>query len=448
MTFVAKASTDRFWNEHLETLDPEALWQLEEERLRWQVQWVWERSPFYRQKLSAAGIDPAGVRRADLARLPFTTKEEIRRTQEEHPPLGGHSCVPFSQVVRVHASSGTTGRPTLVGATADDVAMWRELVARCMWAQGVRPGTRAWVALSMGWWIAGISFYEGLQHMGATVLPAGNTELARTLAVVAQTGADYMISTPSFALYIARFAQERGIDPASLGVRRMGLGGEPGAGIPEVRRLLEETWGCKVYDCMGTADFCTVIWSECEVQAGMHFLGQGLIIPEIIDPASGKPLDPAPGATGELVYTAIQRECVPLLRFRIGDVVRVEGTGRCDCGRTGWRIRCVGRVDDMFIVQGVNVYPSAVVDVVSSFRPRTTGELQIRLPGQGPQVEPPVHILVEHGQTPGDLETLRQELEAALRERLLFRAQVELVPPGTLAPQGSMKRQLVVRGGR
>jgi phenylacetate-CoA ligase len=212
-----------------------------------------------------------------------------------------------------------------------------------------------------------------------------------------------------------------------------------------VRKQIQDTWGAKVYDCMGTADFCTVIWSECECQDGMHFFGQGYIIPELLDPATGQVIEAKKGAVGELLYTAIYRECTPLIRFRIGDIVEVLGDGKCACGRTGIRIRCVGRADDMLIVQGVNVYPSAVADVVSSFRPRTTGEIRIFADGSGPNVTPPVRIQAEYEPGVTGLDELKQELEQAIRHKLIFRAEIELVPKGTLGAQGGMKRRLVER---
>lgn len=436
----------RHWNPEWEAADPSWLTARTQERLSQQLQYVYTRSSFYRRKLDQAGIDPARVRLEDLAALPFTVKEEVRRLQEQAPPLGEHACVGWTEVSRIHASSGTTGRPTLVGATRRDREAWNELVARCMWAAGARPEHRAWVALSMGWWIAGVSFLEGLQHLGAAVLPGGNSEPARSFSVLKETGLDFIISTPSFVQYLGRFAREQlGLDPASLGVQNIALGGEPGAGLPEVRRQIQETWGARVYDCMGTADFSTVIWCECEAQEGMHFLGQGLLIPEVVDPQSGRPQELTRGSIGELVYTAIWRECTPLIRFRIGDLVEVVGDGPCTCGRTSFRIRCAGRVDDMLICQGVNLYPSAVADVVAGFRPRTTGHIQIRADGPGTTVRPPVGIRVETDQE-HDAATLKAELEEALRQRLLFRAAVELVPKGTLTPQGGMKSQLVIRG--
>jgi len=433
-----------YWDSEWETADPEVLAPEEEKRLQAQLTYVYERSPLYRRKLDDAGVDPSRVSLEDLGHLPFTTKEEVRRSQENAPPLGQHACVDWAEISRVHASSGTTGRPTLVGATQRDRQMWNELVARCMWAQGARLDSRAWVALSMGWWIAGLSFLEGLQHLGAAVLPGGNVEPARSFTVIQETGLDFMISTPSFAQYLLQVARERDINPASLGLQNMGLGGEPGAGQPHTRRQLEESWGCRVYDCMGTADFCTVIWSECEAQDGMHFLGGGFIIPEIIDPETTNPVEPSQGASGELVYTAIWRECTPLIRFRMGDLVEVVGDGRCECGRTSYRIRCLGRVDDMLICQGVNVYPSAVADVVRALRPRVTGYIEIQADGPGPVVQPPVHVRVEYDEEQ-DLHALKTELEQKMRQELIFQAAVELVPKGTLAPQGSMKTKLVAR---
>lgn len=427
-----------------EAADPESLAPKLEERLRTQLLYSYENSPLYRRKLDEAGIDPAGVGLAELGDLPFTVKDEVRASQQAAPPLGEHACAGWEDISRIHASSGTTGKPTLVGATPRDRQMWNELVSRCMWAQGARPDSRAWVALSLGWWIAGLQFLEGLQHLGAAALPGGNTEAVRSFSVVQETGLDFMISTPSFAQYLARTAREAGLDPASLGLENMGLGGEPGAGNPHTRRELEEAWGCKVYDCMGTADFCTTVWSECEAQDGMHFLGQGFIIPEIIDPETAKPVEPVQGTMGELVYTAIWRECTPLIRFRMGDLVEVVGDGPCECGRTGYRIRCHGRADDMLICRGVNVYPSAVADVVRALRPRVTGHIEIQADGPGPMVEPPMRIKVEYEEE-SELEALKAELEQNIRRELIFQPSVDMVPKGTLAPQGGMKTKLVAR---
>lgn len=434
----------QYFDPEWETSDPETLAPKVEERLVAQISYTYENSPFYRRKLDEAGVDPSSVGLDGLERLPFTVKDEVRQTQEVAPPLGEHACVGWEEVSRVHASSGTTGKPTLVGATVRDRQMWNELVARCMWAQGARPDSRAWVALSMGWWIAGLQFLEGLQHLGAAVLPGGNTEPTRSFSVVRETGLDFVISTPSFVQYLAGLARENDIDPRELGPKNMGLGGEPGAGNPHTRRQIEDAWGCKVYDCMGTADMCTVVWSECEAQDGMHFMGGGFVIPEMVDPATGERIEAVKGATGELVYTAIWRECTPLIRFRMNDIIEVVDDAPCSCGRRSYRIRCLGRADDMLIVHGVNVYPSAVADVVRSMRPRVTGHMQIQADGPGPSIEPPVLIRVEYEEDK-DLDSLKAELQRKIRQELVFQAAVELVPAGTLAPKGVMKTKLVVR---
>lgn len=438
---TARPHWDRFW----EAAEPREWRPLVEERLGRQLRYVIERSAFYREKLGALPFDFDRFRLEQLPELPFTTKDEVRRSQEATPPLGAHACVGWDEVVRVHASSGTTGRATLLGVTRRDREMWNELIARCCWATGCRPQSRAWVPVALGWWIAGLSFVDALQHLGAAVLPSGHTELARTLAILQQTGADWANSTPTFARHIAVSSREQGVDLRSLGVRHLALGGEPGAGLPEVRGQLEEEWGAKVYDNMGTADFCTLLWAECEAQQGMHFLGEGFVIVELLDPDTNAPIEPSEGAVGELVYTAIERECTPLIRFKVGDLAQVLGDGRCSCGRTSFRIRCIGRSDDMLICQGMNIYPSAVADVVASFRPQTTGRVQIEIAGAGPAVEAPVPLVVEHESGEGD--ELRAAIEGKVRRELLFRASVRLVPPGTLTASG-MKQSLVRRVGQ
>jgi len=219
------------------------------------------------------------------------------------------------------------------------------------------------------------------------------------------------------------------------------VGGEPGGGIPHIRQKIENAFEANVQECMGNGDMLGLMWAECEYKNGMHFVGQGACHPEIIDPATGDVLDVKEGLKGELVYTSIDRECQPLIRFRTRDHVVVTQT-HCECGRTGYCIKCIGRTDDMLIVSGVNVYPSAIRDVVGTLLPRVTGEILIQLVEPPPSVQPPVKIKVEHGQDPGDPRSLKNEIEKLLREKLIFSANVELVPPGTL-PKFEYKAKLV-----
>ncbi|MEQ8660780.1 MAG: AMP-binding protein, partial [Gammaproteobacteria bacterium] len=348
------------------------------------------------------------------------------------------ACAPAA-VRRVYSTSGTTGRPTYIGLTAHDVGVWREAATRAFWANGLRPGDR--VPLVVSPFVVAASYADAFEAIG-TSIPIGVNMTDRLVDAFRFAGATALLCTASYPLHFARALAERDIDPRTLGLRRIMAGGEPGASIPEVRRQIEEIFGCTLMECSGNGDYCAMCWAECEHREGMHFVGQGIIHPEIIDADSGAVLPVEPGVTGELVCTSLDRECMPLLRFRTRDHVRVTHTA-CACGRSGFGIRIIGRTDDLLIVRGVNVYPAAVRDVVAGFAPHTNGVIEIQLHRAPPAGwEPPVHIIAEHGAAPGDLAALAQAIETRLREKLIFRATVELVAPGTL-PRYEYKAKLV-----
>ena len=233
---------------------------------------------------------------------------------------------------------------------------------------------------------------------------------------------------------------ELGRDPRSLGVRRVLVGAEPGGAIPAVRDRIADDFGAEVRESVGNADVFPMYAATCDAQDGNHLLAPERLIVELVEPESGDVLEWEDGAEGELVATHLDRECVPLVRFRTRDRIVVRTTP-CPCGRTAPRITCVGRTDDLLIVNGVNVWPSAISDVVSSV-PRTTGAIEIVVPGPLPKVDPPVRVRVEHAAEPGDLEALRTTLEGRIRDKLIVRASVELLPPGTL-PRSQAKTRLV-----
>jgi phenylacetate-CoA ligase len=226
-----------------------------------------------------------------------------------------------------------------------------------------------------------------------------------------------------------------------LGLKRILLGAEPGGGIPAVRARLIEDYGAFVTESLGNADLIPTYAANCDELRGNHFLAPDFMMLEVIDPETGEVLGWEDGTEGELVATHLQRDCVPLVRFRTRDRVIVESSP-CKCGRTGPRLRCIGRTDDMLILAGVNVWPSAVKDVITALYPRTTGALQILLSAAGPKVEPPLRIEVEYGPDVNDLDALKAEVEALLRDKLIVRTDVELVPPQTL-PRFEMKTQLI-----
>lgn len=432
----------------VETASADEVRALQDRKLRAQMAYLKAHSPFATEKLASAGAAFEDIRSVDdLAGLPFTTKQELRDSQRLHPPFGSHAASTREKIVRVHASSGTTGVPSYIPVTAHDSALWREAIRRVFWCQGVRPASTVAMGFSIGFFVGGIPLAQGIEDLGATFLPIGAGATDRLLDSIALMEADVLACTPSYALYLAEAARERGIDVAELPVKRLTVGAEPGGGVPGIRRHIEETWRATVTESVGNGDVVPVYAAESDVQDGCHFLTPDMVVMEIVDPDTGDVLPPdGDGIDGEMVFTHIDREAAPLLRFRSGDRVTVR-TGPCGNGRTGPRIRVVGRTDDLLILRGVNVWPSAIQDVIAGFRPDTTGALRIVLPKPGPATDPPLRIEVEHGGEVRDLPALARALETALREKLIFTARVEPVPPGTI-PRSTMKTRLVeVRDG-
>ncbi|MDP9222998.1 MAG: AMP-binding protein [Actinomycetota bacterium] len=417
---------------------------LQERKLQSHLAYVWERSAFYRDKLGAEGIEPGDIHSLDdLARLPLTTKQELRDSQTRYPPLGSHAAARIDDVVRVHASSGTTGRPSYVGVTARDSSLWVEGVARCYYSQGVRKDSVIALALGFGFFVGGIAVQDSCEAIGATVVPVGTGASERIIAAFDDLGANQLTCTPSYATYLAEYLRDRrGRDPTELGVKRIFTGAEPGGGVPAMRARIEEDWGARVSESIGNADVIPVHSADCEERTGAHYLVPDFAILELIDPDTGSSISlDEPEAFGELVFTHIDRECVPLVRFRTYDLAVVQ-TEPCPCGRSGPRLRVVGRNDDLLIVRGVNVWPSAIRDVVSSLRPLTTGEIQILLERPPPLVTSPLRLKVEHGPDVVDLEGTRARVVEELRQRLTFTADAEIVPPGTL-PRFEMKAKVI-----
>jgi phenylacetate-CoA ligase len=405
-----------------------------DEGYRRQIGALFQRSPFYRDKLRAAGFAAAeavgGLER--IAELPFTEKDELRRSQTGHPPLGAHAAIEISQAARIYSTSGTSGTPLYIPLTRNDVEQWRE-IGRCTYSRnGLKAGERVITTYGAGPFVAGASL-AAFEAIGCAHIPVGVGNTERLLTAIEKLQPEALACTPSYALHIIETVLARGTNVRS--VKRIIVGGEPGGGEAGFRTKLEAMWGAKIYEIMGIGDIAASLWGECEHQAGMHFSAGGLIHVELIDPDSGAPRPMADGQTGELVYTHLAREAAPLLRFRSRDHVRVW-TSICPCGSDALRVRCIGRTDDMLIVRGVNVFPSAVREVVARFQPRVTGAILIRPRGKGVRQEPPLPVVVE-----GD-PALKEELAAAIRSALLFTPEVQMVPPQSL-PRSDYKVRLV-----
>ena len=427
----------------IETAGAREIQTVQQARFNKQLDYLFARSLFYQEKFRSAGIRRQDYRQlSDLARFPFTTKEELRQSQAEHPPLGKHIACELDDVIRVHSSTGTTGKPSFVGVTRRDAAMWTRLTARSFYTQGLRRSDVVVHAAGLSLFVAGLASKDAIESVGAMFVPIGTGASEKALMAIQLLKVTGIHCTPSYAAYFADFVRrETGMEPRQLGVKKLFCGAEPGAGIPAVRARLEADWGTRVTEGLGNADMAPIIFSECPEQSGMHFNGPDYVLAEIIDPESGESLPIEKGVSGELVYTSLERECVPLLRFRTRDRVTVLDTA-CPCGRTGFKLRCVGRTDDMLIVLGVNVFPSAVKDVVASFHPRATGEVQIVLDEPGPKVSPPLRIIAECGNEVQDRRSLQVEIEQRIKSLLTVPASVELVPQGTL-PRYEMKGQLI-----
>ena len=250
-----------------------------------------------------------------------------------------------------------------------------------------------------------------------------------------------LVCTPSYALHIAEWAAGRELAVAEAGLERVIVAGEPGGGEENFRRDLEQRFSAKVYEVMGIGDIAASLWGECAEQAGMHFSGAGFVHVELVDPSSGSPVALRDGATGELVYTHLRRQAAPLLRFRSGDHV-VVWSSRCGCGRDSLRVRCIGRTDDMLIVRGVNVFPSAIREVVGRFAPRVSGVILVRPRRRAVKQEPPLPVLVELGAGDASDSALASAIAAEIRSVLLFTPEVRLVSAGTL-PRSDYKSKLV-----
>jgi phenylacetate-CoA ligase len=401
---------------------------------RAQIAYLLERSAFYRDKL--AGHEIGGLR--DIARLPLTEKREIRATCTPENPIGTHLCAAPEEIVRIYSTSGTTGTPSYIPLTASDIENWVTGSARSYVASGIQAGERIVSTYNAGPFVAGAAL-AAFDRLGLTHIPVGTGNTDRLLKAIELLRPEAVVLTPSYAAYLV----ETGFDLAGSSVVRVLVAGEPGGGEPAFRAKLEDGWGAKVTEAMGIGDIGVSLWGECEQQDGMHLGAHGFVHPELIDPESGAAVPIEDGATGELVLTHLRHRAAPLLRFRTRDHVEVR-TSPCPCGRTGPRIRCIGRTDDMLIVRGVNVFPAAVREVVGSFAPEVSGHILVRPQAAGVKQEPPLPVSVELAPGQAADEALADSIRERLRDVLIVQTQVDLVPWGTLR-RSEYKSKLVER---
>ncbi len=428
----------------VETRPQPQQFELDDRAYRRQIAYLLEQSPFYRGKLVAAGFATAreigGL--ADIARLPLSEKSELRATCSQHNPIGAHLCVPRDRVARIYSTSGTTGTPSYVPLTAGDVENWVTTSARSYAASGIAAGEAIVSTYNAGPFVAGAAL-AAFDRLGLTHIPVGTGNTDRLMSAIRLLKPAAAVMTPSYASHLVEWADDHRFDLRASSVRRLLVAGERGGGEPAMRSRLEDGWGAQVTEAMGIGDIGVSLWGECEHRQGMHLGARGFVHAELIEPETGRSLALADGASGELVLTHLRHEGAPLLRFRTRDHVMVW-TSPCRCGRTAPRIRCIGRTDDMLIVRGVNVFPSAIREIVGEFLPAVSGVIAVRPRETGVKQKPPLPVAVELARGIGDDPDLARRLERRLREALVFSAAVELVPWGTLQ-RSEYKSKLVER---
>jgi phenylacetate-CoA ligase len=416
----------------VETLPWTEQLKLDDTLYRRQVDYLIANSQFYRAKFRNAGFSSSdeigGL--GQIVNLPFTEKNEIRASCSEGNPIGTHLAVPQSEIVRIYSTSGTTGTPSYIPLTAQDLDNWITTSARSYAASGIKSGDGIITTYNAGPFAAGGAL-AAFDRLGMCHIPFGTGNSERLMTAIRLLKPKAAVMTPSYAAYLAEWAQERKFDLEGASVERLLVAGEPGGGEAALRARLEHAWGAKVTEVMGIGDIGVSLWGECEEQCGMHLGGRGFVHAELIDPETGAAIPMFDGARGELVLTHLRHQAAPLLRFRTRDHVQVW-ISPCGCGRSAPRVRCIGRTDDMLIVRGVNVFPAALREVVSEFVPTVSGLILVKPAQRGVKQEPPLAIAVELAKGAGATQNLADAIGKRVRDVLVVTVRIELVPWGSL----------------
>jgi phenylacetate-CoA ligase len=426
-----------YFDETIEKSDRASIRDLQSKKLIALFHKVYKHSRFYHRKWKSAGvIDPSQLRSTeDYFHLPLTTKNELVQDQEKDPPFGTNLCIPLTDCVRMHQTSGTTGRPLRMLDTSESWGWWLRCWSFVFKGAGVGADDRIYMAFSFGPFIGFWSAFEAAEKIGALAIPGGGLQTRARLQAITENEATVLVCTPTYALRLAEVAAEYSIDIANSSIKRVICAGEPGANIPSTKKRIEDCWGAKCFDHTGMTEVGPTGF-ECESQpAGIHLIESEFLI-EVIDPITEKPLPE--GEKGELVITNLGRYSMPVFRYRTGDLVKLN-PAPCDCGRTFIRADggILGRVDDMFVVRGINVFPSAIENIIRNhphvaefrveiFKEREMNEINIKL-----ELNPSV-------QSPDIASKIAQSVVEDLQARLMLSAKTTIVPCGSL-PRFDMK---------
>ncbi len=416
-----------FWNEDIETIDRESLDKLQLERLQKAVLSA-SKTPFYKKVFLENNIKPSDIKSLeDLSRIPFTTKQDLRHSYPD-----GMVAVDNSEIVRMHASSGTTGKSTVIFYTQKDIDSWADLIARGMTATGTTRNDVFQNMMGYGLFTGGLGLHYGAERLGCMVIPSSTGNSLKQIQLIEDFNSAAIHITPSYALHLVDVVKEQGINPHDLNIERAYLGAEPYS--EATRQKLEELWGFKAFNFYGLSEMNGPgVAGECELQDGMH-VWEDFYIVEVINPETGEQLPD--GEEGELVFTHINREAMPILRYRTRDLTRIIPE-KCKCGRTHRRIeRIKGRTDDMMIVGGVNVFPSQIESVLMKI-PEVGNNYQIVLERKNNldrmNIRVELYSKMFHGDL-AELKTLNKKIVDELRALIIINPKIELLEPGSLPP--------------
>jgi phenylacetate-CoA ligase len=425
------------WNRHFECMNRDELRIVQGERLRETVERVYFHVPYYRHKMQEKGLGPENIQSLDdLSQLPFTTKTDLR----DNYPFGLFAS-PMSEIVRLHASSGTTGKPTVVGYSRRDIATWSEVMARTLYCAGATRDDFIHIAFGYGLFTGGLGLHYGGEKIGASVIPVSGGNTKRQLQLMHDFGSTVLACTPSYALYLAEALEESGLNREDLHLRVGVFGAEPWT--ENMRREIEEKLRIKAIDIYGLSEVIGPgVASECLFQKGLH-INEDHFYPEIIDPDTLE-VQP-PGKSGELVFTTITKEGLPLIRYRTRDLTRLNFE-KCSCGRTLVRMdKCLGRSDDMLIIRGVNLFPSQVESVLlemSEIKPYY--QLIVDRVNNLDEIELKVEVEEQFFQDKiGQLMALRQKIQQNLESSLGLSIKITLVEPKTLERSEGKSRRVI-----
>jgi len=417
----------------LETMPREKLLEHQLDLFRKQMAYVYERAPFYRRKFDDAGIRPEHIKTLeDISRIPFTIKEELRRSQEEHPPFGDFHCIPPEEGVRVFQTTGTTGTPVRSLLSKKDwLVNYYDQFMYFMYGYGITKADIIFIPFNYGLYLAWWGIHSSFEQGGVLVIPGGGQSSEDRIRNILEWKPTVICGTPTYILFLGDAAKKMGVDLSKTTVRIVITAGEPGAQVPSTKKQIETTWGAKNYDDIGSTEISNFGF-ECVAQKGTHVI-ESMFLAEVIDPKTGKWV--GPGEEGELVLSNLCCESMPLIRWRMGDIVKFDYK-KCDCGRTFLRLEggIIGRADDMFQFGGVNIFPSAIENFVRETK-EFSSEYQVIAPKMGSGKH--LRIRVE----PSSPALSQEEMDRAVKSfKEIFKFRIGVSPDVEVVKIGELPR--------